>query len=238
MILSYTSIAYSLLFLSLGFLAYRFFQYWIRSRTTTSKLFFFLALSFFLFALVTAIRVLFFTDSFEALKNSIVAASFIEGVAASVVAYLIIHLKFPKISPWVGFIVVFLLGIWATILTTAIDYQSLIGKNGVIDWEFPTFEVSTPYLIIRFGIILISFIPLIVILLQQFFSSEDHTIRKRALGLSIVFFLGVGLGFIDFILGNFLREGAVIYRAYTIIILSFCIFLLTLITQKPSYRLE
>jgi hypothetical protein len=234
MFFSSTSIAYFLLSLALGFLTYRFFQYWIQNRTTTSKLFLFLALSFFLFALVRVISVLFFAYNLKVLNGSIVAVSFIEGLAASVVAYLIIHLKFPKISPWIGFIVIFLLGIWATILTAGTDYQPLVEENGAIDWGFSASEVGMLYLVIRFGIILITFVPIIIILLQQFLYSGEPIIRKRSLGLSVVLLLGIGLGFIDFVLNNFLKIGVATYRDYTTIIISFFILLVTFLTQKPE----
>ena len=238
MVFSSTGIAYLLLFLVLGFLSYRLFQYWTQNRTTTSKFFFFLVLSFLLFALIRVISVLFFVDNLQVLNASIVAVSFIEGLAASIVAYLVIHIKFHQISPRIGFIIFFFLGILATVLTVGINYQPSIEESGAVDWGFAASEVGVLYLIIRFGIILITFVPLIIVIFQQFLSSKDHVTKKKSLGLSIIFLLGIGLGFIDFVLNNFLQISVAAYRDYTTIILSLFILLVTFFTQKPSYQLE
>ncbi|GAH43518.1 unnamed protein product [marine sediment metagenome] len=102
MAFSFTGVAYLLLFFALGFLTYRFFQYWQKSKDTTPKLFLYLTISLTLFALVRTISGLFFANNTQILIKSTILVSFIEGLAAAIVAYLIIHLKFPKISPWLG----------------------------------------------------------------------------------------------------------------------------------------
>jgi len=237
MVFSSTGIAYLLLFLALVFLNYRFFQCWAQNKTTTSKLFFFLALSFFLFALVRVTSVLFFADNLKVLNNSIIAISFIQGLAASIVAYLIIHLKFPKISPWVGFIVIFLLGIIVTTLTIGISYQPSVQESGAIDWGFPISNIGILYSIIRLGVLSITFFPLIIILVQQFLTSESQLVRKRSFGLSLVFFIAIVVGLIDFILTNLFKLDA-IYRDMALIAMSIILFIIVFITQKPSYQLE
>lgn len=233
MIFSLTGLAYLILFLSLGFLTFRFFQYWREKRDTTSKLFLLLIIPLALFALVRVISVLFFAKSTQALASSVIFVSFFQSLSAAVVAYLIIHLKFPKISPWVGFITIFFFGVIVTILTGSVQYHPTFGDKGVVDWGFPSSGASVIYPILRLVIILATFFPLIIILFQQFKHSEDAFLRRRSLGLSLVLFLGIVLGFIDFVLNNILELKAAIYRDYTTIVMGFLIFLIVLFTQKP-----
>jgi len=230
---SLTGIAYLALFFALGFLTFRFFQYWKEKKDVTSKAFLFLGASFALFAFVRVVSVLFFAHNISALTHSIVAVAFIQSLAAAIVAYLIIHLKFPKVSPWLGFSVIMILGLIATILTVNIQYQPTLGEMGVFDWGFPSSGSGIPYSILRMAIILITFIPLIFILFQQFLHSGDNFIKRRSLGLSLVFLFAIVLGLIDFVLNNLLKLGVAVYRDYTTIFISFLIFLIILLTQKP-----
>jgi len=237
MIFSSTGLVYLILFFALGLLTYRFFQYWKQKRDTTSKLFFLFALTFLSFVFFRAVSILFFANNIKILVDSIVLVSFIEDLAAAIVAYLIIYSKFPKISPWLGFSIIFILGLFVTIATAGISYQPSFEKMGAIDWGFPLSGAGIFCSILRFGIILITFIPLIVILLQQFKTSEDSSIRKRSFGLSLVLMVAVIGGLADFILNSFLRLDA-IYRDITIAILGVLLFIFIFITQKPPAKKE
>ncbi len=228
-----TGLAYLILFLSLGFLVFRFFQYWKQKKDTTAKLFLLLSISLSLFALVRVISVMFFVNSIQVLAKSVILVSFFESLSAAVVAYLIIHLKFPKISPWVGFVIILVFGLTITAFTFNVQYHPTVGEKGVVDWGFPSSGVSVIYPISRLLIILTTFFPLIIIMFQQFLRSEDAAVKKRSLGLSLVLSLGTMLGFIDFILNNILGLEAAIYRDYTTIITGCLIFLIVFLTQKP-----
>jgi len=230
---SLTGIAYFTLFLALGFLTFRFFQYWKQKKDITSRTFLFLGASFALFALVRVVSVLFFAHNLKVLTYSIIAVAFIESLAAAIVGYLILHLKFPRISPWLGFVFIMALGIAATVMTANIQYQPTLGEMGVFDWGFPSSGSGIPYSILRMAIILVTFFPLIIIMFQQFLRSEDSFLRRRSLGLSLMFLLAIFLGLIDFILNNLLDLGVAVYRDYTTILISFLIFVIILLTQKP-----
>ncbi len=234
MFFSFTGLSYLTLFISLSFLTFRFFQYWRQKKDTTSKLFLLLIIPLFLFAFIRTITPLFFLENIQIITFSIILVAFLESLTAAVVAYLIVYLKFPKISPWVGFSIIFFLGIIVTILTANISYSPTIEEKGVIDWGFPSSEVGIIYSILRLVIVLATFIPLIIIVFQQFLYSEDAFLKKRSLGLTLVLILGMLLGFIDFILNNILGIKAAIYRDYTTIIISFLLFLVIFLTQKPE----
>jgi hypothetical protein len=231
--LSSTGIAYLLLFFSTGLLTYRFFQYWKEKKDTTSKLFLFFGATFAVFALVRTISVFFFAGNIQILLDSIIFVAFIESFAAAIVAYLIIHLKFPNISPWLGFGVIFLLGLLTTVLTTNISYQPSIGDAGAINWGFLASGAGVFYSILRLGIILITFIPLIIVLIQQFKASDDLIVKKKSFGLSLVLIMGITVGFIDFILTDLLKLNA-FYRDITVGVLSIFLFIIIFTTQKPT----
>lgn len=234
MAFSFTGFAYLLLFFALGFLTYRLFQYWQKSKDTTSKFFLYFAISLTLFALVRTISGLFFANNTQILIKSIIFVSFIEGLAAAIVAYLIIHLKFSKISPWLGFSVIFLLGLVATILTIIIapQFKPFLESSGAINWGFLPLATNLHYFILRLGIILITFIPLIIILFQQFRTSDDFYIRIRSLGLSVLLFLGIVIGLLDFFLTELLNL-EVIHRDIVACFLSIFLFVIIYLTQKP-----
>lgn len=233
MFFSLTGLAYFILFLSLGLLTFRFFQYWRRKRDVIAKLFLFFVIPFTLFALVRAVSILFFAQNLNALLVSILLVVFLQSLAAAIVAYLVFYLKLPKVSPWLGFLLVFLFGLAITVLTSHMPYEPSLGAGGVISWKLLPSELSTLYSILRLVIILLAFLPLIIIFLQQFLSSQEVILKKRALGLSLILIFGILLGLIDFILSNLSGWQATILRDYLAITISLLVFLTVFFTQKP-----
>ena len=231
MIISSTAIAYLVLTITIVFLNVRFFQYWIEKRDTTSKLFFFFGAIFLLFGLVRVVTTLFFPENTQILKESETIVAFLQGVAAAVIAYLVVYLKIPKISPWVGFISVFIIGMAVTAITFDLDYKPFLDPSGAINWGFP--EVGALYPILRLFILLVAFLPLMVILFQQFRQAEEAFLKRRSLGLFLSLLLVIGVGFIDFVLNDIFRLG-VIYRDYALIVLAVILFLIIFFTQKPE----
>lgn len=229
---SFSGIAYTLLFFSLLFLTHRLYQYRRQRNDVVSKIFLFFSLSFLFFAFVRSVTGLFFADNAMILNGSRILVALIEAFAAAIVAYLIIHLKFPKISPWLGFSVILAIGLLAAIGDSIAIRQPSLGKLGVIEWgEVGSFSLAI--MVIRLTILLLTFIPLAFILLQQFKTSEDVFIKKKSLGLGLVVIIAIIFGFVDFILTS-IFENAAIYRDVTMIVLSIILFVVILITQKPA----
>ena len=96
MFLSLTGFAYLILFASLSFLIFRFFQIWREEKTTTTKLFLFVVSCFALYALVRTVSVFFFIENPQALIDSKTIVTFFQSLAAAIVAYLIFYLKLPN----------------------------------------------------------------------------------------------------------------------------------------------
>jgi hypothetical protein len=230
---SLTGVAYIFLSFAMGFLALRFYQYQKQRKDTVSKCFFYFALSFFAFALVKAITGLFFANGLNVLMISSFFSSFLEGLAAAIVAYLIIKIKFPKVSPWLGFWIIFLLGI-TTLIMNIIVRPSVphIDQSGAISWSLTQGIIPIIYYILRMAIILVSFVPLIFILIQQASSTANREAKYRAIGLAIVAFLGIIIGLIDFVFVKVFGVNA-ISRDITMGILSILLFFVVFFTQKP-----
>jgi len=228
MAFSFTGLAYLFGFFAIGLLTYRFFQYWRREKTTVSKLFLYALSSFGLFMLITAVVGLFFAKNTLALKGTVISAAFLQGLACAIFGYSIIYLKFPRISPWTGFLVVFFLGLAATALTVIIPFHPFLEETGVINWDFQPLADT-----FRFLVFVITFIPLSIILIQQFRTTKDPSIRTKALGISLLLIFGLITGLLDFFLEKVLKLGA-ISSDIAFGIFGVVLFVLVYLTQKPT----
>jgi len=236
MIYSSTGFAYLLLSFALGFLSFRFFQYWQENRDTISKSFLYFAISLNLFALFKAVSGLFFADNAQILVNSTIFASFVQGLAAAIVAYLIIYLNFPKVSPWVGFGIIFTLGLiatWFTIINP--PFQPFLEASGAINWGALPFTETFYYTILRMGIILITFLSLIIIFIQQARVAEEAYVKIRLIGFSLILLLGIILGTLDFFLIKLFNLSAMVRDVVTGS-LSILLFVVILLTQRSPTK--
>ena len=197
---SITGIAYLTLFFPLAYLIYRLLQYWNKEKDTTSKHGLFIVGLFGLFVLMTTIGGLFFADNSFILEKKIEVGSFIQALTFAVIAYHVIYLKFPRISPWLGFVPVFILGMIAAILTvTHLQFNPFLEPSGAINWGFPSGSISVLVSLIRFFLSLITLLSLIIIFILKFKDSKDPYLRGKALGLSLAFFfvlIGASLDFL------------------------------------------
>lgn len=232
MFFSSTGIAYLILSFSLGFLTVRFFQYWKDKRDITSKIFFFFTFCFTVFSLVRMFTSLFFLDNIGVLLSSIYFVAFLQGLAASFVAYLIFYLKFPKTSPWIGFFSIFVLTLIIVFLSFYMPYEVIIGEFGTIYWGFSSSSYfSNFYSLLRMIIILITFAPLSIIMFQQTIKSKDFSVRKKAIGLNTALIAGMVIGFIDFIMVNVLNFN-ILYRDIIVSFLGVILLFFTIFIQN------
>jgi hypothetical protein len=223
---SLTGLAYLFGFAALSLLAYRFLQHFLQERNPVSKFFFLFTAFLSLFMLCTALGGLFFAKNTLALKIVVVLAAFIQSFIFADLAYLLSFLKFPKASPWWAAGTVFLIGFLATILSATIPFAPYLDSTGSIFWNIPA-EIS----LIRTFLFLITFLPLIFVLAQQFSRSEDKIAKTRALGIILALGFGVITAFSDFILNGVLDLGA-ISSDIAMITLSVILFIVGIFTQK------
>ncbi len=232
MTFSFTGLAFLLGFFSIGLLAYRFFQYWQEEKNTTSKLFFWATGIFAFFMLLTAIAGLFFAGNAQILRLTAILAAFMQGIAFSIVGYLIIYIKFPSVSPWWGFAVIFPLGLLTTFSSIFLPFFPYLEPSGGINWNIPPFVGM-----IRSILYVITFLPLTIILIQQAKKSNDAFTRTKAFGLGLVFVFGIIMGFLDFFLETVLKLAAT-SSAIALIFLSVIAFFVVFVTQKAPKKIK
>jgi len=232
---SYTGLAFLLGFFAVGLLSYRFFQYWQKEKTVVSKVFFCFAATFALFMIITAIGGLFFAENTQVLRWVVILAALIQSFGFAFIAYLIFYLKFPRISPWWGSVVVFLLGLTTTFLTAITPFSPYLEASGGINWDI---QHNQPLVdVFRFFLFLITFLPLIVILVQQVKVSADPKIKARAFGLGVVMAFGVLISLLDFLLETILKLGA-ISSDIAMSVFGVVVLILIIFTQRPPKKEE
>jgi len=229
---SITGIAYLTLLFAMGYLIYRLFQYWKKEKDTASKQSLCFVSLFGLFVLIATIGGLFFADNPLVLQKKLEVGAFIQALAFAVMAYHIIYLKFPKISPWFGFIPVLILGLIAAVLTiTAIQFNPFLEPSGAINWGFPSGSITLFVSFLRLSLFLVTFIPLIIIFLLQFKNSEDPHFKGKTLGMSFALLFIVAGASLDFLLIGIFHLDP-IWRDVAFIVCG-AIFLITLILTLP-----
>lgn len=229
---SFTGIAYLILLFALGYLAYRFFQYWRKEKDPISKHLLCFIILFGLFVLIKTIGGLFFATNPSLLEKTIDVGVFIQALTLAVIAYHIIYIKFPKISPWFGFTPILILGLIATILTVITPFNPILEPSGAINWGFPSGPLAIWMSVLRFFLFAITLIPLIIIFLSQFKTSEDTYLKRKALGMSFtLLFILVGASF-DFLFISIFKLGA-IWRDIAFIICSATLLITLILTLPP-----
>ena len=225
-----TGISYLIFSIVLGLLCYRIFSYWRAGKDIISKLLFFAALSFLLFAILTIARLIFF-DNRLLLEVFVYASTFLQVISFSLFAYFIIYVKFPKISPWLGVVPVFILGLAATFLNKSADFNPYLDSMIAVNWGLS--RSLYPSLFLRAFLMFVTFIPIILIFFQQFKESTDHHTRNKLLAFIIFLIIGVVVGALDFIIISVFKVGA-IWRDVVFVILSIVLVFTFFLTGKKK----
>lgn len=203
MTFSFTGLAYLLGFLGTGLLTYRFFQYWQREKTVISKFLLFFTGFIALFLLVGAIGGLFFAKNLQVLIGVVIVSAILQSLAFASAGYVVAFLKIPKVKPYFVFIVILFLGLVATALTALTPFYPYLDQTGSINWNTP-FRWTD---ILRLSLFLITFVPLMIIFVQQYKTSKDAHIKAKALGLSAGLLFGLFVALLDFLLKGLLKLG-------------------------------
>ncbi len=205
---SITGVAYLILTITTGLLAYRTFQYWSKEKDTVAKIWFFACLSLLGFTFFKTIVGLFFARDALFLRLSIDTSSFFQAISYSALIYFVFYVKFSsRISPWWGAIPVFILGLVSTFTSLSATFSPFIEPSGAINWGVPSFFSLS--IILRAILFFITFVPAIIVLSEQFRKSENVYARRKALGFMLVFFSAIIVGLFDFLFINLLKLDAI-----------------------------
>jgi hypothetical protein len=180
----------------------------------------------------------FFHNNFNILLLSSFVSVFLQSLASAVIVYMIIKIKSFRFSPWIGFGTILILGIAATAVNIFLKPSTpSIDSSGSVIWVIASGAIPMIYYVVRAGILLAAFIPLIFILVQQFKSATDANIKRRSLGLTLVVILGVIITLIDYFFIKVFGAGGLI-RDIIVAVLSVLLFFVILLTQKPPVKDE
>lgn len=222
MMFSIAGLSYFFGFVAIGILAFRFFQSWQRGKTIISEcLFCFVALLTLAFFIV-AIAGLFFANNSKVLSMVVPTVTFTEILASAILGYLIIYIKFPTISPIIGFFAVLLLGVAAEWATIAFPFHPFLEAGRGVNWDIQPLAG-----ILRFFIMAITFLPLIIIFLQEYRKSNDKRVKYRSAGFSAAVFLGMMAGISDFL------SHGIISTSILSIFFSAIIIVTIILTKRP-----
>jgi len=214
-------------------LIYLFSHFWRKKKDIISKCFLYVVVLFEVFAFSKAIGGLFFANNPAFLEITIDITAFVQALAFAILVYLIIHLKFPQISPWFGFIPVLVLGLIITGFSIITFYHPFLEPSGAINWDLSS---APPTLsLLRAFLFFITFIPMSIVFSQQFKITKDPYVKRKTFVMIIFFLLAFVVALLDFLFINIFRLEA-IWRDITLIILSVILFLVSIITPKSSPR--
>jgi hypothetical protein len=204
--ISSTVIAYFLGFLMLGAFAAKIFWFWRKDRKNIiSKLLFYINTIFSLFMLVVAMGVLFFSNNTLGLRVVVFISVLLQSFVFAIIAYLVLFLRFPRFFPKILSAVIFLIGLSAVFLTVFLPSNPGLDYTGSINWD-----VNPVVKIIRTILFLVTFLPFIIVLIQEFKKSTDYLVKTRALGMILALAFGLVVAFFDFIFVTTLHFGGIV----------------------------
>ncbi len=203
MTFSFTAITYLFGSLTAPFLIFRLYQNSQREKTIVAKIFFYFCLFFYFYILVTAIGTLFFVNNSEVLREVVITSTFFQALAAALLGYLFVALKFPKISPWVGFGLVFTLGMIAVISSILTPFSPFLDRTGAVNWDYPSLSKT-----LRGFSFLITLVPIIIIFFQQALSSNDPKVKRKAYLFILLFLAALTASLVPFFLRDRLHLSA------------------------------
>jgi hypothetical protein len=204
--ISSTVIAYFLGFLMLGAFAAKIFWLWRKDKKNkVSKLLFYINAIFSLFMLVVAMGVLFFSKNVSILKVIEIISVLLQSFIFAIITYLVMFLRFPHFFPKIFSAVIFLIGLSAVFLTAFLPSNPGLDYTRSMNWD-----VNPVVKIIRTILFLVTFVPFIIVLIQEFKKSTDYLVRTRALGMILALVFGLVVAFFDFIFVTILHLGGIV----------------------------
>lgn len=205
-----------------GYFAFRLNQLYRRTKMRIPQFLFYASCCFLFPILIGALLGFFFVNSLLILKWAIIISVFITAIGFSFFGYLIFYIKFPKISPKFGFLIVFILAILTLILYILLPPVPLVTPTGEVIWNLH-FLPAVWFFLLATGTVL----PFGIITIREGLSLQSLKEKIKALGLGIMSISGVIIIFF------LVMIEALLVKRILLIIWAVSIFLLTYLTQKP-----
>ena len=192
---SFTGIVYAPISFVFSFVTYRFYQEWKKSQTTVGRDIFVVFLSLTLVCFSGAFAGTIFTHSATGIIWMLIVSSILLTFANGLLGHLFVHLKFPKISAWWGFGIIFLYGSVVTVLSIFSDIQPKFEVSGGIDWGLPN---NIDYL--RSIVYFMGTVPISIVYLNKYRQTNERHLKSEYLFLTMVFLFALAVVIVDFII--------------------------------------
>jgi len=127
----------------------------------------------------------------------------------------------------------------AAVFTVATPSRPFLEESGAINWGFPPFGLFVvTTLMLRLFLVLVTFIPMIIILFQQFKTSKDPYVKKKSIGLMLSLIFASFISLLDFFLVSFLKVDPV-WRDMSYIAISIILLITLILTlPRPTHHLK
>jgi hypothetical protein len=196
MIFSVTGINYLLMALAFAIIALRCFELIKNRKGQLAKLF---AYFFTLFSIISGIFGVLSTFRLEYTSKTSIFIDILFAFACGFLAYLIIYFNSPRINPLLGFIPVFLLGIFSAFIDLHQGHPKVL-DSGEIEWGLPPIGYLS-----LFSLFLVSFSPMIYILFQCSKNAQNKFFKIKYLLFALVGFCGLLVCLSELIIEPFLN---------------------------------
>lgn len=227
MIFSYTGLIYLFGSFSMGFLTYRFLTYWQKEKDFISFNFLIVGIIITTAFLITAIGSLFFPLNQFFLQVVVVVSSFLQGLACAFLGKTFIDLKFPKFSSWIGFLIIFILALAATVMGIIYPFAPYLENNNWINWNIQ--PISGAFRLFYF---FLGMLPIGIFMLKEGFSFKEKELKIKSIGLGVIFFSVFLWAPLVFIFRNYLPN--TLGEDFILLPVFVIIFIVTFLTQKSS----
>lgn len=226
MIFSITGFAYLLISFGLGIFAYRCFE--ISRQKEGNQLAKLFAYFFLIFSLVSFVFGI--TSIFDNILHIAKIMSLLKDIlftlGCSVLGYLIIYFKFPRINPWLGFSPVFLMGV-LLFLIDLLWGNPYITLRGEIVWGLPLIGYF-----LSFFLFLFTFFPMSFILFKQSKTSKDDFLKTKSFLFSLVALGGFIVALVELFLEPLFNLEKTMLNETILMVLNIILFTFLITSQK------
>jgi len=220
MTISFTGIVYLPLTFALLFIAYRFYKDWQKEKNADTFVYYFTFILLSLICSTGAIAGSVFAHNAEGIRWMLIVSSLLITMLNAGLGYLFVYHKIPKISPWFGFAIIFIIGIFTTAMTYKSKISPILEPSGGIYWGLP-FYLSA----LRFVIYFLGMAPLSVLLYQRFKAAKNRDTKTRNLVLLVMFIFILLIVTVDFILEPLMGAKALLSEQAILFLLMLYMFL-------------
>lgn len=202
---TFTGLVYIPFTTILAYISFRYFKLWRNEPDS-----YFYRILFYLFVILTLISLTgalsgtYFARSIPGIRLMLILSSFFLSIGNGLLTFIFFKESNFKVSPNLGFLVTFTLGLAVTYLTIVVPIHPYVEEMGGVNWGMPDY---LDYL--RVSVYLIGIIPFLLLVIKKFSQTSDVSEKKHFLLLIILF-----SEFLLIVIADFIIEPLFDYQAF------------------------